>query len=300
MALRIGGVGEDVGERDPRRAEADERPGRAAGHVAPDRLAGGGERGVRQRHAQRLGHDLRRGGGAQELAAAARAGAGPAAELGGLLQASARRGRSGRRSTGSCRRPRPRAGGSVTPPGTSTHGRCFEPGQGHHHGRQSLVAGGDAEHALAAGQRADQAAEDDGRVVAIRAGCPSSRPSPGSGRRRGRRPCRRTGRRPAASAPRPPPGPAGRSPSGRCDSPARSACRRARAGRPACSGSGTGRGRPRSAFQPMPAFWLRPNRSPEGQCLSISSVSGSAPCVDLIIDGQTVAQIAVANLLPRR
>ena len=28
----------------------------------------------------------------------------------------------------------------------------------------------------------------------------------------------------------------------------------------------------------MPAFWLRPKRSPEGQCRSISSVSGRAPC----------------------
>src|SRR5437868_8811340 len=29
--------------------------------------------------------------------------------------------------------------------------------------------------------------------------------------------------------------------------------------------------------QPMPAFWLRPNRSPEGQFRSISSVSGKVP-----------------------
>ncbi len=27
----------------------------------------------------------------------------------------------------------------------------------------------------------------------------------------------------------------------------------------------------------MPAFWLRPKRSPEGQCRSISSVSGKVP-----------------------
>ena len=27
----------------------------------------------------------------------------------------------------------------------------------------------------------------------------------------------------------------------------------------------------------MPAFWVRPKRSPEGQCRSISSVSGKVP-----------------------
>lgn len=42
---------------------------------------------MRQGHAQRLDHDLRRGRGAEELAPSARAGTRPAAELGGLLQA---------------------------------------------------------------------------------------------------------------------------------------------------------------------------------------------------------------------
>ena len=46
-------------------------------------------------------------------------------------------------------------------------GQLLRAGQGHHHGGQALVAGGDAQHALAARQRADQPAEDDGRVVAI-------------------------------------------------------------------------------------------------------------------------------------
>ena len=66
-----------------------------------------------------------------------------------------------------CRRPRRRSGGSVTPPGTRTHGRSCMRGQGHHHRRQSLVAGGDADDALPRRQRADQPAQHDGGVVAI-------------------------------------------------------------------------------------------------------------------------------------
>ncbi len=41
-------------------------------------------------------------------------------------------------------------------------------GQGQHHGRQAFVAGGHAQHSAARGQRADQAAKQDRRVVAIR------------------------------------------------------------------------------------------------------------------------------------
>ena len=39
--------------------------------------------------------------------------------------------------------------------------------QGHHHRRQAFVTGGDADDAPAGGKRADQAAEDDGGVVAV-------------------------------------------------------------------------------------------------------------------------------------
>ena len=49
-----------------------------------DRRIGEKDFAAAMRAAKRLGNDLRSGGGAQELAAAARAGAGPAAELGGL------------------------------------------------------------------------------------------------------------------------------------------------------------------------------------------------------------------------
>ena len=61
----------------------------------------------------------------------------------------------------------PSLGGSVTPPGTRTHGQVVQRGQRHHHRRQALVAGGDAEHARARRQRADQPAQHDGGVVAV-------------------------------------------------------------------------------------------------------------------------------------
>ena len=71
-------------------------------------------------------------------------------------------------------------------------------------------------------------------------------------------------RRPPPSAPRPPPARAGRPPSGRCGSPSAigvpSSARRPpwvlrirNGSRPTSDGS-----------QPMPAFWVRPNRSPRG------------------------------------
>ena len=63
-----------------------EGAGGAAGHVEPDRLAGGRERGVRQREAERFADDLRGGRGAEELAAAAGRGAGAAAHLGGVFE----------------------------------------------------------------------------------------------------------------------------------------------------------------------------------------------------------------------
>ena len=52
--------------------EADERIGRADGEIPPHRLAARREGSVGQRQAQRLGDDLRGGGGAEKLAASAR------------------------------------------------------------------------------------------------------------------------------------------------------------------------------------------------------------------------------------
>ena len=68
-----------------------------------------------------------------------------------------------------CTRPAssPSRGSSVTPPGTSTHGRSWLAGERHHHGGQPLVARGDAEDAATRRERSNQAAEDRGGVVAI-------------------------------------------------------------------------------------------------------------------------------------
>ena len=141
---------------------------RPAGHVEPDGLSGRGQGRVRQRQAERLADDLRRGRGAEELAAAARAGAGPAAQVGGFLQGDLAVGEAcadGLNLAGVlafCGRQRDAAGNQYAR--QIAHG-C----QGHHHRGQTLVAGGDAEHAPArVGKRSDQPAEDLGSIVAIR------------------------------------------------------------------------------------------------------------------------------------
>ena len=73
---------------------------RAPGHIQPDGMAGRRQRGMRQRHAQRFAHHLRRGRGAQELAAAAGRSAGAAAHLGGVLDRDLVMRRSARRWSG--------------------------------------------------------------------------------------------------------------------------------------------------------------------------------------------------------
>ena len=62
----------------------------------------------------------------------------------------------------------PSRGGKVTPPGTSTPGRCFDPARAIIMAGRPLSQVAIAEHAFAARQRSDQAPEDDRRVVAIR------------------------------------------------------------------------------------------------------------------------------------
>ena len=129
------------------------------------------------------------------------------------------------------RRPRRRVGGSVTPPGTSTHGRSCMRGQRHHHRRQALVAGGHAEHARAR-RAASGSAGGTPCAASLRYGRLSIMPGRALGAavaRVGAR-SRRTGMPPQPrAAPRPPPASAARPPSGRCGSRARSACRRRRA-----------------------------------------------------------------------
>ena len=100
---------------------------------------------------------------------------------------------------------------------------------------QALVAGRDAEHARAASAASGSAGGGRSPRRCGTAGCPSSRRCPACGRRRGR--CTYAGERQAPSRSQLLGGglaPAGRPPSGRCDSPARSAGRPARAARPAC------------------------------------------------------------------
>ena len=74
----------------------------------------------------------------------------------------------------------------MTPPGTSTHGSRRRPGQGHHHRRQPLVAGGHAEHAAGV---AGSSARAGGRPTPRRCdrpGCRTCRACPACGRRRDR------------------------------------------------------------------------------------------------------------------
>ena len=83
----------------------------------------GDERGVRQRQAERLADDLRRGRRAEELAAAAGAGAGPAAQLGRLSQRELAVREAGADRLDLAGVLAVERGEQVTPPGTRTHGR---------------------------------------------------------------------------------------------------------------------------------------------------------------------------------
>ena len=80
------GVGQNLAHRDAALFEPHQRGRRPLGHVEPDRMSGGRECGMAERHPERFGDDLRRGRGAEELAAAARGRTGAAAEIGGILQ----------------------------------------------------------------------------------------------------------------------------------------------------------------------------------------------------------------------
>ena len=180
------GVGQDVAHRDCRALRASINAlRRTARHVEPDRLARRRQRRVAERHPQRFADDLRRRRRAENWQP-------PPGE------AQARQPRSAASSqrdlaVGEAHADRLHlagvlalVGSSVTPPGTSTHGRSWLRGERHHHRRQTLVAGRDAEHAAPRRQRADQAPENDRGVVADRAGCrtspvvPCERPSHGS------------------------------------------------------------------------------------------------------------------------
>ncbi len=161
-----GGVGEDVLSAEVQLAQAEDGAGGAAGGVEPDGLAGGAEGGVREGEAEGFGDDLRGGGGAEELAASAGCGAGAAADLGGVFEGDLMLGVA-------CADGLDLAGvfavfgKQCDAAGDEDAGQRAGGGQRHHHGGEALVAGGDAEDAGAGGERAHEAAKDDGGVVAV-------------------------------------------------------------------------------------------------------------------------------------
>ena len=121
---------------------------------------------MRQGETERLGDHLAGGGRAHELAAAPRRAARPAAHLGGVLQRDLVAGepRSERLHLG-------RVLGLLGEQRDATRhehrGQVRHARQRHEHRRQALVAGGDAQHPAARGQRTDEAAQHDGGVVAV-------------------------------------------------------------------------------------------------------------------------------------
>jgi len=143
-----GCIREDVLRVDAAGLQVGDSAGGAACHFEPERLARGGERGVRQRHAQALADDLRGGGRAEELTAAAGAGAGAATGVGCLLQ--------GQFAVGEASADRLDAASVLAvercehdAAGNQDGGQVVDPGEAHHHRWQALVAGGDAEDAAA-------------------------------------------------------------------------------------------------------------------------------------------------------
>ena len=173
----------------------------------------------------------------------------------------------------------PSSGGSVTPPGTSTHGRSRIARERHHHRGQALVAGGDAEHARAAsGSERISRRKTMRRVVAVRQAVDHARRALRAAVARVGDRSRRTARHSQALQL------LGGRLHQQADLPVagvvaerdRRAVRRAEAALGA-RGSGTPGGRARRGFQPMPTFWVQPNRSPLGASRSISAVSGRLP-----------------------
>ena len=161
-----GVVGQDVACHRAGEVEAEQGAGGAAGDVAPDGRAGGGERGVGQGESEGLRHDLAGSRGAHELAATAGRTTGAAAHLRGVLEGDFVAGEAGGESLdlagvlGLLCQQRNAA--------RHEHRRQIgRTGERHEHRGQTLVAGGDAEHAAPRGQGADQPAQDHGGVVAV-------------------------------------------------------------------------------------------------------------------------------------
>ena len=150
----------------PRALESHQCPGGSARHVQPDRVARRRERGVAERHAERLADHLRRRGGAEELAAAPGGRARAATEFRRLLERQF--------AVDEPHADRLHAARIVSLDGQERDASRHEHarkvvtrGERHHHRGQTLVAGGDAEDAATRRERSNQAAEDGRRVVAI-------------------------------------------------------------------------------------------------------------------------------------
>ena len=160
------GVGQNLAHRDAAVFEPHQRRRRPLCHIEPDRVPGGCEGGMAERHPKRFGDDLRRGRRAEELAAPARGRTGAAAEIGGILQRNlivhvAHANRLDARGILAFHRQQRDAA-------RDEHaGQVVHAGQRHHHRRQPFIAGRDAEHTASGRQRSDQPAEHRRRVVAI-------------------------------------------------------------------------------------------------------------------------------------
>jgi hypothetical protein len=117
-------------------------------------------------HAERLGYDLGRGGGAEELAAASWSAAGATSEGGGVFEA--------HQAVGEARAERLHRAGVLAALGRQRdaaghdHARQVgAPGERQHRGGQALVAGGDPENARPPRQRSDLATHHDRGVIAV-------------------------------------------------------------------------------------------------------------------------------------
>jgi hypothetical protein len=160
-------VGQNMTSRQLFLGQGHDRAGRLPRRGQPDRLPGRGQCRVGQRESERLGHDLRGRRGPQKLAAATRRSTRAATHVGGVLERDV--------PFGEARPDRLNLacvfsiGGGQRDATRDDHGRQIVlGGQRHHCRRQTLVTGGDADHAFPQRQRADQPFEHDGRVVPIR------------------------------------------------------------------------------------------------------------------------------------
>jgi hypothetical protein len=159
-------VGQDIAKSQFTFGKPHQRPGAAPCHVEPNRLTAGRECGVGQCQTERLGNYLACGGRPQELAPTTGTAASPAAKLGGRRQSYF--------AVRIACAERLHSAGILGPFGRQSYstrnehaGQVDHAGQGQHHRRQSLIAGGHAQDAAPAWKGADEPAQHDGGVVAI-------------------------------------------------------------------------------------------------------------------------------------